>query len=222
MHQIKKAIDMVEARILVPVVSLTFDLFNVNVPLASLLRRFNVRLVRTGFFVRQPAGWWPLPESFSTTDVWQQASLPPRSAHPVVRYHAVDTNPHIPEKFPFDKYELEKSPLSDFLLHHHRTGGCWQCFVVGSSNGGGSNSDGKAEPFGYIKPSVTSNAVHLYVLPFAYPRLWALLEELKKNGGQITTQWRMQFFHYLDSIPKYYALPMKNAMKRYGVDIVPE
>lgn len=56
-------------------------------------------------FVRGgPQGHWPIPEAY----LWDTShpGLPPREAHPLIIYKAVDTDPHIPTNFIFDKYEV--------------------------------------------------------------------------------------------------------------------
>ena len=69
-------------------------------------------------------GFWPIPESF-----WPDPgapSLPPRSAHPNVRFTCVPHEPHLLENFPFDKYDLEPNPLTKFILARKTAGVCWQ------------------------------------------------------------------------------------------------
>lgn len=51
---------------------------------------------------------------------------PPRSAHPVVRFSCVDCEPMVIDKLPFDKYELEPSPLTQFVLERKSPHSCWQ------------------------------------------------------------------------------------------------
>lgn len=137
---------------------------------------------------------------------------PPRLAHPTIRYAAVDVEPSLVENFPFDKYELEPSPLTQFLLQHRQSQAvCWQTYVTGSNGGG------IGEPFGYLKASTTGNVVSLFVLPYNYPRLWPLLEELLNvHKLSPTPKWRQEFEGYLLSIPAYYYQPMR--MGRYIVN----
>lgn len=54
--------------------------------------------------------------------LWQ----PPRSAHPVVRFSCVDCEPMVIDKLPFDKYELEPSPLTQYILERKSPHMCWQ------------------------------------------------------------------------------------------------
>lgn len=51
---------------------------------------------------------------------------PPRAAHPVVRFSCVDCEPMVIDKLPFDKYELEPSPLTQFILERKSPHSCWQ------------------------------------------------------------------------------------------------
>ena len=69
-------------------------------------------------------GFWPIPEAF-----WPDPSmptLPPRSAHPHVKFTCVAQEPLVVENFPFDKYELEPSPLTQFILARKQPTICWQ------------------------------------------------------------------------------------------------
>uniref|UniRef100_A0A8D1DFN8 Integrator complex subunit 6-like n=1 Tax=Sus scrofa TaxID=9823 RepID=A0A8D1DFN8_PIG len=71
-----------------------------------------------------PVGHWPIPESF-----WPDQnlpSLPPRTSHPVVRFSCVDCEPMVIDKLPFDKYELEPSPLTQYILERKSPHTCWQ------------------------------------------------------------------------------------------------
>ena len=51
---------------------------------------------------------------------------PPRDVHPVVWFSTVDTPPLLVENFPFDKYELEPSPLTQYILAKKNPHICWQ------------------------------------------------------------------------------------------------
>lgn len=51
---------------------------------------------------------------------------PPRSAHPVVRFSCADCEPMVIDKLPFDKYELEPSPLTQYVLERKSPHMCWQ------------------------------------------------------------------------------------------------
>uniref|UniRef100_A0A5F9CC17 Integrator complex subunit 6 like n=1 Tax=Oryctolagus cuniculus TaxID=9986 RepID=A0A5F9CC17_RABIT len=115
-----------------------------------------------------PVGHWPIPESF-----WPDQnlpSLPPRTSHPVVRFSCVDCEPMVIDKLPFDKYELEPSPLTQYILERKSPHTCWQVFVTSS---GKYNELGF--PFGYLKASTTLTCVNLFVMPYNYPVLLPLL-----------------------------------------------
>lgn len=53
-------------------------------------------------------------------------SLPPRKAHPVISFRCESCEPLVCQDFPFDKYELEPSPLTRFILERKQPGVCWQ------------------------------------------------------------------------------------------------
>ncbi|KAJ8310005.1 hypothetical protein KUTeg_011870 [Tegillarca granosa] len=69
-------------------------------------------------------GHWPIPEGF-----WPDISsptLPPRTAQPIVRFCCTPCEPMVIENLPFDKYELEPSPLTQFILERRQPNTCWQ------------------------------------------------------------------------------------------------
>ncbi|ELK08138.1 Protein DDX26B [Pteropus alecto] len=157
-----------------------------------------------------PVGHWPIPESF-----WPDQnlpSLPPRTSHPVVRFSCVDCEPMVIDKLPFDKYELEPSPLTQYILERKSPHTCWQVFVTSS---GKYNELGY--PFGYLKASTTLTCVNLFVMPYNYPVLLPLLDDLfKVHKLKPNLKWRQAFDIYLKTLPPYYLLPLKKALRMMG------
>eukprot|EP00898_Chlorokybus_atmophyticus_P001350 jgi/Chlat1/2215/Chrsp17S02775 len=151
------------------------------------------------------AGFWPIPEAYWPDQTMQ--SLPPRDAQPTLGYTAVDSDPFIPPNFPFDKYEVESSPLLGFLLSA-KQGTCWQLFIA-NSKGDGQPGD----PFGFIRLNRAGNAVNLYVLPYNYPL--ATLPAPSKVAPPAA--WRSDLERYCSGIPPYYCNLLRIAMKRVGV-----
>ncbi|XP_029423036.1 integrator complex subunit 6-like isoform X4 [Nannospalax galili] len=147
-----------------------------------------------------PVGHWPIPESF-----WPEQnlpSLPPRTSHPVVRFSCVDCEPMVIDKLPFDKYELEPSPLTQYILERKSPHTCWQVFVTSS---GKYNELGY--PFGYLKASTTLTCVNLFVMPYNYPVLLPLLDDLfKVHKLKPNMKWRQAFDSYLKTLPPYYLI----------------
>jgi hypothetical protein len=118
-----------------------------------------------------PTGFWPIPESF-----WPDPSLsklPPRDVHPVVLFSTVDTQPMLVENFPFDKYELEPSPLTQFILAKKNPHVCWQVFIEDSGK-----DPGITHPFGYLKASSSLAHITLFVMPFNYSTLLPLISKI--------------------------------------------
>lgn len=147
-----------------------------------------------------PVGHWPIPESF-----WPEQnlpSLPPRTSHPVVRFSCIDCEPMVIDKLPFDKYELEPSPLTQYILERKSPHTCWQVFVTSS---GKYNELGY--PFGYLKASTTLTCVNLFVMPYNYPVLLPLLDDLfKVHKLKPNLKWRQAFDSYLKTLPPYYLI----------------
>ncbi|XP_008577426.1 PREDICTED: protein DDX26B isoform X2 [Galeopterus variegatus] len=147
-----------------------------------------------------PVGHWPIPESFCPDQ--NLPSLPPRTSHPVVRFSCVDCEPMVIDKLPFDKYELEPSPLTQYILERKSPHTCWQVFVTSS---GKYNELGY--PFGYLKASTTLTCVNLFVMPYNYPVLLPLLDDLfKVHKLKPNPKWRQAFDSYLKTLPPYYLL----------------
>ncbi|XP_066252251.1 integrator complex subunit 6-B [Euwallacea similis] len=158
-------------------------------------------------------GFWPIPESF-----WPEVTasvLPPRTAHPNVKFTCTNSEPLVIENLPFDKYELEPSPLTQYVLSRKQPKTCWQVFVANSYK----NSE-VGHPFGYLKASTNLNCVNLFVMPYNYPVLLPLLDELFKiHRWKPTNEWRTAFQNYTRTLPAYYAGPLRRALTRMGTPV---
>uniref|UniRef100_A0AAQ4RJK8 Integrator complex subunit 6 n=1 Tax=Gasterosteus aculeatus aculeatus TaxID=481459 RepID=A0AAQ4RJK8_GASAC len=157
-----------------------------------------------------PIGHWPIPEAFWPDQ--NSPTLPPRSAHPHVRFSCLDSEPMVIDKVPFDKYELEPSPLTQFILERKSPHTCWQVFVCNSAK----YSD-LGQPFGYLKASTALNCVNLFVMPYNYPVLLPLLDDLiKVHKFKPTIKWRQSFENYLKTMPPYYIGSLRKALRIMG------
>ncbi|XP_076012944.1 integrator complex subunit 6 [Genypterus blacodes] len=157
-----------------------------------------------------PIGHWPVPEAFWPDQ--NSPTLPPRSAHPHVRFSCVDAEPMVIDKVPFDKYELEPSPLTQYILERKAPHCCWQVFVCNSAK----YSD-LGQPFGYLKASTALSCVNLFVMPYNYPVLLPLLDDLiKVHKFKPTIKWRQSFENYLKTMPPYYIGPLRKALRIMG------
>uniref|UniRef100_A0A8D0X315 VWFA domain-containing protein n=1 Tax=Sus scrofa TaxID=9823 RepID=A0A8D0X315_PIG len=135
-----------------------------------------------------PVGHWPIPESF-----WPDQnlpSLPPRTSHPVVRFSCVDCEPMVIDKLPFDKYELEPSPLTQYILERKSPHTCWQVRML-------PYMAVTAFVFGYNKEVLHDDLFKVH--------------KLKPN-----LKWRQAFDSYLKTLPPYYLLPLKKALRMMG------
>ncbi|XP_073885903.1 integrator complex subunit 6-like isoform X11 [Macaca fascicularis] len=62
-------------------------------------------------------------------------------------------------------------------------------------------------PFGYLKASTTLTCVNLFVMPYNYPVLLPLLDDLfKVHKLKPNLKWRQAFDSYLKTLPPYYLL----------------
>ncbi|KAK3590010.1 hypothetical protein CHS0354_035043 [Potamilus streckersoni] len=162
-------------------------------------------------------GHWPIPEAF-WPDV-NNPTLTPRTAHPIVRFSCAYCEPLVIDNLPFDKYELEPSPLTQYILERRLPNMCWQVFINNSAK-----YSELGHPFGYLKASSTLSCVNLFVMPYNYPVLLPLLDELfKVHKLKPNNQWRQRFENYLKTMPGYFAQPLKRALGRMGAhNLVPD
>ena len=171
-----------------------------------------------------PIGYWPIPESY-WPDV-KMTSLPPRDAHPRIRIILMPQDePQIPRNFPIDKYELEPSPLTMWILLKKDPNKVYPMIVV-NSNGGGIH-DPMAQyrhqpvtndmPFGYLKANSTMMVVNFYVLPYNYQFLLSLISELQKLNLNPTSDWINKFSSYVKMIPQYYYPFLRKALSMINI-----
>ena len=169
-----------------------------------------VKANKTGQFT----GHWPIPEDF-----WPDANsnqLPPRNAHPTITFDTRDSLPLLIENFPFDKYELEPSPLTQHILSRKNThNASWQCYVMNSGL-----KEEAPRAFGYLRASSGGKHVNLFVMPYDYPVIIPLLDELSKQNFRPSSQWTQEFNKYLNSIPSYYVQPLKNSLRLFGTSSI--
>lgn len=70
-------------------------------------------------------------------------------------------------------------------------------------------------PFGYLKASTNLTCVNLFVMPYNYPLLLPLIDDLfRVHRLKPTNEWKAQFGMYLANMPPYYAGPLKRALQR--------
>ncbi|XP_030837605.1 integrator complex subunit 6-A-like isoform X1 [Strongylocentrotus purpuratus] len=165
-----------------------------------------------------PMGHWPIPETFWPDP--QAPSMPQRVSHPVVKFTCTNSEPMILDQLPFDKYELEPSPLTQYILERRNPNSCWQVFVPNSSK----NGDPMGYPFGFLKASSNLSCVNLIVMPYNYPTLIPLLDDLcKVHKLKPSQKWKQAFDAYLEEVPRYYAGPLKVALRRMGApNLIPD
>uniref|UniRef100_A0A671KAC4 Integrator complex subunit 6-like n=1 Tax=Sinocyclocheilus anshuiensis TaxID=1608454 RepID=A0A671KAC4_9TELE len=156
-----------------------------------------------------PVGHWPIPESFWPDQ--NSPTLPPRAAHPQVKFSCVDSEPMVVDKVPFDKYELEPSPLTQYILARKSSHTCWQvlvncCFICS-----------QVFPFGYLKAGTALNCVNLFVMPYNYPVVLPLLDDLiTVHKFKPPAKWRQSFENYLKTVPPYYITALRKALRMMG------
>lgn len=168
--------------------------------------------------VSSATGYWPLAENFWVGSTGLK--LQKRKSHltcmvDTARAHVLN----IPNRLPFDKYELDESIMSTELKKLiNKTGNNmlgWYVYVMNSDS-----VDGPGHPIGMVKASSNGNCAHFYVLPYNFPYLFVLLDELLSlpDLSQVHhsllphSKWRIKFDHYTSLIPRYYIPPLVNAL----------
>lgn len=157
-----------------------------------------------------PVGFWPIPEPY-----WPDPkliNLPQRDAHPKIRIvtPCVDEPPMV-RNFPVDKYEVEASPLTLQILSKRETNKCWPVVI---SNGNYTLE----QPFGYLKTCPPFTQVFLIILPYNYPVLLPLVNELlHKYNSSPPPDWTYKFSVYLRQTPPYYAPFLRRALNTANV-----
>uniref|UniRef100_A0A8C2GGD9 Integrator complex subunit 6 n=1 Tax=Cyprinus carpio TaxID=7962 RepID=A0A8C2GGD9_CYPCA len=116
------------------------------------------------------------------------------------------------DKVPFDKYELEPSPLTQYILERKSPHTCWQVFVCNSAKYGE-----LGQPFGYLKASTALNCVNLFVMPYNYSVVLPLLDDLiTVHKFKPPAKWRQSFENYLKTVPPYYITALRKALRMMG------
>lgn len=157
-----------------------------------------------------PVGFWPIPEPY-WPDV-KLVNLPQRDAHPRIRIitPCVDEPPMV-RNFPIDKYEVEASPLTLQILSKREANKCWPVVI---SNGNYTLE----QPFGYLKTCPPFTQVFLIILPYNYPVLLPLVNELlHKYNSSPPPDWTYKFSVYLRQTPPYYAPFLRRALNTANV-----
>ncbi|KAJ3115664.1 hypothetical protein HDU96_000282, partial [Phlyctochytrium bullatum] len=161
---------------------------------------------------------FPIPEAF-----WVDSKLahpPPKHAHPIICYQPSDTVYNIPHGLPFDRkarnvlassYCLPLFPPPTPIIDISG-----QLYVKNSGR-----EPGLGSPFGFLKVSSASRGgVNMYILPYNFPRIFKLLEQMNRNPSlknNIPSNWRKAFTAYFESIPVYYHQPLKTFMDKMGL-----
>lgn len=157
-----------------------------------------------------PVGFWPIPEPYWPDP--KAPNLPPRDAHPKLRIMTpyVD-EPSMVRNFPVDKYEVEASPLTLQILSKREANKCWPVVV--------SNGIHNLElPFGYLKTCPPFTQVFLVILPYNYPVLLPLVNELlHKYNSTPPPDWIYKFSSYFRQVPPYYGPFLRRALSTANV-----
>uniref|UniRef100_T2M317 Integrator complex subunit 6 n=1 Tax=Hydra vulgaris TaxID=6087 RepID=T2M317_HYDVU len=220
-----QSLESIAQKIAVPGVIINFEkhgpdpepiLKDVLSPSMAWTKQRRMIFVRTN--IKGTVGHWPIPESY-----WPDSSmiaLPPRDSHPVIKFQCKPCEAMIIDNLPFDKYELEPSPLTQYILERKQPNIAWQVFVSGSS------CDSEiGYPFGYLKAATNLLCVNLFVLPYNYPVVMPLIDELiKVHKCKPSPKWQQSFEQYLRKMPSYYIVSLQNAFKRMGVtnNLIPD
>ncbi|EDQ84860.1 uncharacterized protein MONBRDRAFT_34519 [Monosiga brevicollis MX1] len=154
-------------------------------------------------------GTWMIPEDYAPE---RGQRLRARSAFPILIVEPHPQAPIVVQGLPFDKYELEASALTKWILSHKSTNICFHCRIKQTLSGpeGAPDKTVLSPPFAYLKPASTRKTVNLVVLPMNFPALDALMRQHKASGASIEWQEHLQTF--AAQVPYYYHQPLRAEM----------
>jgi hypothetical protein len=142
---------------------------------------------------------------------------PIRSSQPTIYVNPLNVDFLLFDKFPIDKYEIEKCKLTNYLISKNIQQN-WLVYIINSKN-----KQGYGDPFGFIRYN-GKDTVHLYLCPYNFVVLFRLLDQLiNVYKNIISLSLKQEFENYLLNIPNYYIQNLKNVFKRLGLpNIFPE
>ena len=164
---------------------------------------------------------WPISENFWAD--YNTLQLPPRPDVPKVIFTFDSKAPPVwKDGNLFDRYELEPSPLTHFILE--RKTGHYPIYVDGSGKKVGRSPSANNKYCGYLVAETTKGyfasqteyklaesgsrvAVFLYLVPYNYPVLLSLLDDVDRNFSkkqQLNLHLRQKFVDYVITVPVYY------------------
>ncbi|CCD67654.1 VWFA domain-containing protein [Caenorhabditis elegans] len=156
---------------------------------------------------------WPIPESFFPMRTMDQ--LPQRTSHPVILCAPIALPLHIRPELPVDKLELEPGGISDIImeiLQGRKDMTVWT-YMEGSSNG-------PTAPFGCLRMNTLGTGITLILMPFNFPMLYSLVEEIVKepflNKSQV---WRSKLESYFHTVPFYYNTQIRVCLDKFDVKV---
>ena len=151
---------------------------------------------------------WPIPEDYHVDASLEKT--PQRKPHPcVVLRRSRDFDGVVPPFLVHDVYALQPCAFTEVLCKKFRTE-VWKAYVAPREG------DGEQETFGFVKVAPDGAAVYLYVLPYNYPELIALLASCGEGSPKAVTKtarWRNEFDSYVRSVPVYYIAPLRQALR---------
>ncbi|KAI0984296.1 hypothetical protein GJ496_003737, partial [Pomphorhynchus laevis] len=164
-------------------------------------------------------GNWPIPERYWPTS--ELTSIPQRSAQPVI-YFSSTANHAIEEPIASylleDCYELENSTLTRYILEKNNDNAVYQVFIKGSFR----DPQSFGYPFGFLKSNSYLQTVNLHILPYNYPDLSVLLQELENIPllSKPSEHWLQRFQQYISTVPGYYYPGLRKILNRRGLSSI--
>jgi len=147
-------------------------------------------------------GSYPLPEEFNLDPT--QSTLPPRSALPKLFYRMIPVpQPKLPSShFPIDVYDMEPSPLVDWVTERVPKGYILECALMGTKE-----HDGTLPACAAI--ASLPEGIKLLVLPYNFQLLFSILRDYQHR----VAKWKTDFEKYVASVPPPLLSSIRNALK---------
>ncbi|MES1903205.1 MAG: Integrator complex subunit 6, partial [Paramarteilia canceri] len=170
---------------------------------------------------------WPILEWLSSESMFNSGSDSIkthslyRSSIPTIGFVCKKIDALAIDNFPYDKYEVVSKTLNQIFEKNVPSNKCWQLFLPANAFQRSTNPEYDKlvkYPFGYLKSGANHNNVKLFLMPFNYPTLIPLMDELfcihksHPNAG-----WLSQFQAYLSTVPQFYIPFLKKVLSKLNL-----
>ena len=188
-------------------------------------------------------GYWPIPESAcspqpatsnssakgrepavddATANIPRLFSQPRLCVWP--NESGIDYSINVPEGIALKKYLINPhSECARFIMRPENRSHIWLVSAASYPAAGspalptrssaGGIQGGHEPPFALLKLNSAANGVNLWLLPYNFPELFAIISEWIRARGQLSNEWRRRYETYFAALPQYYFGVMRRLVK---------